>query len=30
MAERGDLHHLNLGLYDNNEEVIAHLKKFSE
>ncbi len=30
MAERGDLQNLNLGLYDDNEEVIAHLKRFSE
>ncbi|WP_436416234.1 LOG family protein [Petrimonas sp.] len=30
MSERGDLMNLNLGLYDNNEDVVAHLKRFSE
>ena len=29
MSERGDLHNLNLGLYDTNEEVISHLMQFS-
>ena len=28
MAERGDLMNLNLGLYDRNEEVLAHLNRF--
>lgn len=30
MSDRGDLMNLNLGLYDNNEDVIEHLKRFSE
>lgn len=30
MSERGDLHNLNLGLYDENEKVIEHLARFSE
>ncbi len=30
MSERGDLMNLNLGLYDNNEEILAHLNQFSE
>lgn len=30
MSERGDLQNLNLGLYDTNEEVIAHIRRFSE
>ena len=29
MAERGDLMNLNLGLYDRNEEVLAHLSRFT-
>ena len=29
MAERHDLMNLNLGIYDGNEEVIAHLERFS-
>ncbi len=29
MAERGDLVNLNLGLYDRNEEVLAHLQRFT-
>lgn len=29
MSEQGDLMNLNLGLYDRNEEVLAHLRKFS-
>lgn len=28
MADRGDLMNLNLGLYDDNEEVLAHLSRF--
>ncbi len=28
MSDNGDLMNLNLGLYDNNEDVIKHLKKF--
>lgn len=28
MSENGDLMNLNLGLYDNNEDVLKHLKKF--
>lgn len=30
MSQRGDLMHLNLGLYDQNEEILQHLKQFSE
>lgn len=30
MSNRGDLMNLNLGLYDDNEEVMAHLRKFSD
>jgi predicted Rossmann-fold nucleotide-binding protein len=30
MAERGDLMNLNLGLYDRNEEVLAHLSRFTQ
>lgn len=30
MSAKGDLMNLNLGLYDENEEVIAHLNRFSE
>lgn len=29
MSNRGDLMNLNLGLYDNNDEVITHLKQFT-
>ena len=29
MSDQGDLMNLNLGLYDQNEEVLEHLKKFS-
>ena len=28
MSDNGDLMNLNLGLYDNNEDVLEHLKKF--
>ena len=28
MAQRGDLSHLDLGLYDTNEEVIDHIEAF--
>ncbi|MBF6597866.1 MAG: LOG family protein [Fermentimonas sp.] len=28
MSDNGDLMNLNLGLYDNNEDVLKHLKKF--
>jgi hypothetical protein len=28
MSDNGDLMNLNLGLYDNNEDVVKHLKKF--
>ncbi|OPZ31525.1 MAG: hypothetical protein BWZ00_00528 [Bacteroidetes bacterium ADurb.BinA174] len=30
MSDRGDLMNLNLGLYDNNEKVVEHLRKFSD
>ena len=30
MSDRGDLMNLNLGLYDNNDDVIAHLERFSK
>lgn len=30
MSDRGDLQNLNLGLYDDNDDVIAHLDKFSQ
>ena len=29
MSDQGDLMNLNLGLYDQNEEVREHLRKFS-
>lgn len=29
MSDQGDLMNLNLGLYDHNEEVLEHLRKFS-
>ena len=29
MAQKGDLLNLNLGLYDSNEEIVAHLGRFS-
>ena len=28
MPDNGDLMNLNLGLYDNNEDVLEHLKRF--
>lgn len=28
MSDNGDLMNLNLGLYDYNEEVLEHLKRF--
>jgi hypothetical protein len=30
MSERGDLMNLNLGLYDDNDEVVAHLQRFQQ
>ena len=29
MAQKGDLHNLNLGLYDDNQSVAAHLERFA-